>query len=132
LFDFKPHPCNAKQAGRYERVWNEEVVMNEERDRFITESMGQCWHAYDLDKPLNTYSLEAYICEKCKGFILGNYDFTKEEDFSHLWRWAQGQEKMSVLVKQFREEDLRSPEGGEGLRDSFAEDVFRLLKLLKA
>lgn len=46
--------------------------MNEDRDRYLTQAMGECWHAFDPDKPVNTYSLEAFICEKCKSFILGN------------------------------------------------------------
>ena len=46
--------------------------MNEERDRFLTEAMGWCWHDYDPDTYVNTYSLEAHVCNKCKGFILGN------------------------------------------------------------
>lgn len=36
--------------------------MNEECDRFLTEFMGAGWHDHDPDKPLNTYSLEVYIC----------------------------------------------------------------------
>jgi hypothetical protein len=109
---------------------NKEVIMQEERDRFLTEAMGQCWHDYDLDKPINTYSLEAYICEKCKGFILGNYDYTTEEDFARLLRWAQGQEKMSALMERIKEEDFHDHERGKAARDTFAEQVFRILKTL--
>jgi hypothetical protein len=68
-------------AGYSSRVDNEEVAMNQERDKFITEAMGRCWHDYDIDKPLNTYSLEAYICEKCTGFVLGNCRFYERGGF---------------------------------------------------
>jgi len=71
--------------------------MNEVRDRFLTEFMGTCWHDYDPDKPINTYSLEAYICNKCKGFILGNNDFSTDEDFTKLWKWATAQEYFNVF-----------------------------------
>lgn len=30
--------------------------MNEERDRFLTEAMGMCWHDFDPDDHINTYS----------------------------------------------------------------------------
>jgi len=56
--------------------------LKEERDRFLTEAMGACWHEYDPEKPLMTYSLIAYVCEKCKNFILGSNDFSMEEDFA--------------------------------------------------
>ncbi|MCX7965040.1 MAG: hypothetical protein N2596_00245 [Syntrophorhabdaceae bacterium] len=98
--------------------------MNEERDRFLTELMGQCWHDYDTDKPINTYSLEAYICKKCKGFILGNNDFSQEEDFIRLYNWAKGQEKLKQILKDFSEQDLFDREKGAHFREKFASNIY--------
>ncbi|MCX8111367.1 MAG: hypothetical protein N3D15_08990 [Syntrophorhabdaceae bacterium] len=102
--------------------------MKEGRDRFITESMGQCWHDYDIDKPINTYSLEAYICKKCKGFILGNNDFTIEEDFQRLWQWAKGQKDMEDLIARFNEASFKDKEEGTTYRNKFADAVYDYLK----
>ncbi|HOJ71969.1 MAG TPA: hypothetical protein PK864_08585 [Syntrophorhabdaceae bacterium] len=102
--------------------------MKEERDRFITEYMGQCWHDYDIDKPINTYSLEAYICKKCKGFILGNNDFTTEEDFQRLWIWAKEQKNMADIVAKFDEASFKGSEAGINNRDMFADAVYTRLK----
>jgi hypothetical protein len=102
--------------------------MNEGRDRFLTESMGGCWHDYDLDKPINTYSLEGYVCEKCRNFILGNYDFSTDEDFTRLWTWAKSQDALRTVVASAREQDFKDPEKGAFNRDSFADMVYSLLK----
>ncbi|MGD0229592.1 MAG: hypothetical protein ABSC19_04430 [Syntrophorhabdales bacterium] len=104
--------------------------MNEERDRFITESMGWCWHEYDLDKPVNTYSLEAYICDKCKGFILGNNDFSEEEDFGRLWNRAKGKTFLKEFLSRFREESFHDRDHGRAWRDRFADELYGLLKAL--
>ncbi|OPY00404.1 MAG: hypothetical protein A4E60_02321 [Syntrophorhabdus sp. PtaB.Bin047] len=102
--------------------------MNEERDRFLTEAMGLCWHDYDPDKPLNTYSLEAYICTKCKGFILGNNDFSQEEDFSRLLKWVRGQERLQELLASFDEASFAGTGKGQASREEFADRLFLILK----
>lgn len=102
--------------------------MNEERDRFLTELMGQCWHDYDIDKPINTYSLEAYICKKCKGFILGNNDFSQEEDFMRLFNWAKKQKALEKLIDSFDEKDFHDREKGEFYREKFADTVYAFFK----
>lgn len=98
--------------------------MNEERDRFLTETMGACWHEYDLEKPLMTYSLIAYVCEKCKGFILGNNDFSKAEDFAKLWKWAGKQDFLADPVARLS----KGLNDGSTTRDRAADELYELLK----
>jgi hypothetical protein len=105
--------------------------MNEERDRFLTEFMRACWHDYDPDKPINTYSLEAYICNKCKGFILGNNDFSIEEDFMRLWKWAKAQEYLKDLISQFDEAGFKDPAGGRANRDRLADTLYEFIAARK-
>jgi hypothetical protein len=102
--------------------------MNEERDRFLTEYMGWCWHDYDPDKPLNTYSLEAYVCKKCKGFILGNNDFSVEEDFGRLFVWAEEQDYLTELVRSFEGRDFADSSQGSLYRNEFADALYEFLK----
>lgn len=102
--------------------------MNEERDRFLTEAMGMCWHDFDPDSYINTYSLEAYVCKKCKGFILGNNDFSVEEDFARLLNWARGEERFKELLARFSELDLKDGKMGPSARNSFADELCLLLK----
>ena len=102
--------------------------MNEERDRHLTEAMGMCWHDFDPDAHINTYSLEAYVCKKCKGFILGNNDFSVEEDFLRLLAWVQGQGRFQELLARFNELDFKDTEKGPLVRNSFADELCLLLK----
>ncbi len=98
--------------------------MNPERDRFLVETMGDCWHEWDPDRGVNTYSLEAFICDKCKGFILGNRDFSTQEDFTVLLRWARAQPALAGLC-----EELGDGELAEGAtRNRFADSLYRHLR----
>ena len=101
--------------------------MNEERDRFITEAMGWCWHDFDPDKHLNTYSLEAYICDKCKSFILGNNDFSQEEDFLRLLNRVKNQEQFQEFLARFDEQDFTDAGKGPSSREDFANQLYLLL-----
>jgi hypothetical protein len=101
--------------------------MNEERDRFLTETMGACWHRYNEDKPVLTYSLVAYLCGKCGAFILGNNDFSNDEDFPKLWAWAQTQSSLNSLVTVYAGENGKGP-AEPATREAFAEKIYALLK----
>lgn len=105
--------------------------MNEHRDRFLTEYMGFCWHDYDPDKNLNTYSLEAYVCNKCKGFILGNNDFSVEEDFLRLLGWVKKQDNLQQFLASYNENDLLGSDKGNA-RDGFADRLCATLKGMTA
>ncbi len=100
--------------------------MNEERDKFLTETMGACWHRYNEEKPLLTYSLVAYICEKCGAFILGNNDFSNDEDFPKLWGWAVRQPTLDSLTAAYRGTDGKGP-ADVGKREAFADAVYGLM-----
>ncbi len=89
--------------------------------------MGACWHRYNEDKPLLTYSLVAYVCEKCGAFILGNNDFSNDEDFPKLWTWAKRQDSLQPLVSAYAGADGKGP-SETAARDKFAEEVYRLIK----
>ncbi len=104
------------------------ITMNQERDKYLTEAMGACWHRYDIDKFINTYSLEAYICETCKAFILGNNDFAEAEDFAKLWKWAGQQERLRPITSAYSEEDLFNKDSGRVLRERFADELSAFLK----
>lgn len=59
---------------------------NIERDKFLTEALGLCWHKY------KGYG---YYCLKCQNYKLGqgqDYDFSDWSGFGILWEWAQKQE----------------------------------------
>jgi hypothetical protein len=104
--------------------------MNEERDRFLTEAMGACWHQYDVEKPMMTYSLLAYVCEKCGLFILGNNDFSNDEDFPKLWTWATGQSSLSSLIAAYARESTEGPSDA-ATRETFADELYALLNRRK-
>lgn len=59
--------------------------MNEDRDKFLTEQMGEFWHE----------RLTGYDCS-CGGKIYwnqcNNIGFSTWEGFGKLWEWAQKQE----------------------------------------
>lgn len=38
------------------------------KKKFITDAIDWCWHTYDENKPLMTYSLYPYVCDKCESF----------------------------------------------------------------
>jgi len=102
--------------------------MNEERDKFITEAMGGCWHIYDENKPLMTYSLYAYVCEVCKGFILGNNNFSCCEDFTKLLTWVRDRQNLKGFVEKYDDTALMEPKENNTYRDKFLDDLYRYLE----
>jgi len=104
--------------------------MNEERDKFLTEAMGACWHRYNEEKPLMTYSLLAYLCEKCGAFILGNNDFSNDEDFPKLRAWAASQPSLSRLVEAHAGGSEKGPVD-VAAREAFADALYALLSRKK-
>ena len=72
--------------------------MSDERDRFLTESMGECWHEYDLDAPVLTCKGGGFVCRKCREFLVSNNDFSTEEDFERLLRWAHARADLRSLL----------------------------------
>mgnify|MGYP000848497157 CR=1 FL=1 len=102
--------------------------MNEKRDKYITEAIGWCWHTYDENKPLMTYSLYAYVCDKCKSFILGNNDFSTYENFEKLLAWANNQENLTGLISSYGEKSLLEPKENNPVREKFLDELLDFLK----
>lgn len=104
--------------------WPQPHTGNDERNRFLTIAMGECWHDFDLGCPVLTCKGGGFICGECHDFVIANNDFEREEDFSKLWEWVNS-------LPQLRE---RLGEGKEPLfsdrisRREFADRVYDLLR----
>lgn len=62
--------------------------MHTERDRFLTEALGLCWHEFPT--PINNF---APPCSKCNGSPLKlNILFSSWHGFGILWEWASKKE----------------------------------------
>lgn len=58
--------------------------MSNERDRYLTEQMGECWHEFGD---------EGCYCTKCSSYKVRpkNTDYASWNGFGKLWEWAQNQ-----------------------------------------
>ncbi len=80
--------------------------MNEERDKFLTEAMGMCWHEFGLCTSCQKgYSGEyRFHCIKCHlacGYCF-YADFSTWPGFGLLWEWATKQDwfrHFSIYIK---------------------------------
>lgn len=105
-----------------------------ERDKFLTEAMGECWHGWREPKP--KYIGDARwpcTCGENHGDIDFNNDFSTWEGFGKLWEWVQKQEWWILFVddNQTDEHGLETINGY--LRrlinpDRFADAVYKFLK----
>jgi len=103
------------------------IAPNQERDRFLTETMGECWHEYDPDSPVMALWFKGYTCKKCGEFLFGNNDFSTLEDFMKLLNWAGNQEALSSIVSQFEPRYFVKEETGFRARKRFADVLYGLL-----
>lgn len=67
--------------------------MNTERDKFLTEAMGECWHNLG-----EKYTTEIGWCIKCCTWHKHNHNFSIWSGFGKLWEWAQKQEWWKSFV----------------------------------
>ena len=97
----------------------------EGRDRFLTEAMGECWHEYDLAKPVLTCKGGGFICRKCKDLIVSNNDFSTPEDFERLRSWVADRKFLhtGTTMPQAAEADSSCRE----TRERFADALYGLL-----
>lgn len=116
-----------------------------ERDKFLTEVMGECWHEWDgvTTKPYHD-GATIYYC-KCgdriiynphesftkdvnKHFIIAN-DFSTWEDFGKLWGWCEKQVWWIDFQKSLQ---CRSDIGpycfGIVNPDKFADAIYKYIK----
>lgn len=107
------------------------LKINNERDKFLTEVMGECWHEplpYDFD----TY--KGYDeCKICHQRIKYNNNFSTWEGFGKLWEWAQKQEWFPELIRQTCYYEMCRNEFSKGHKsivnpDYFANAVYAYLK----
>jgi hypothetical protein len=70
----------------------ERMSQNEERDKFLTEAMGECWHEHLVKT--GTFST---LCNKCLAHVTNN-DFSTWPGFGKLWEWAQKQEWFNIFM----------------------------------
>ncbi len=69
--------------------------MNTERDKFLTEAMGDCWHEAKYLYQATPYDTPDYECrcgKRCSEKSFKNNNFSTWEGFGKLWEWAQKQE----------------------------------------
>lgn len=83
--------------------------MDTERDKFLTEAIGECWHDW---KVVETYFFEefgrdvsVFECSKCGDFISGGdfetpyqINFSTWGSFGKLWEWVQKKEWWSDFI----------------------------------
>jgi hypothetical protein len=83
--------------------------MSEDRDKFLTDAMGECWHEWknlgdgcqigdDISPPSWTDDFKCLRCD-CKSYAgkpctpaQSDYDFSTWTGFGKLWEWARDQE----------------------------------------
>lgn len=64
--------------------------MSKERDKYLTEAMGLCYHDIKLKSDYPRDTLISY-CSICGEEYVGNIDFSTWEGFGKLWEWAKEQ-----------------------------------------
>lgn len=77
--------------------------MNTERNKFLTEAMGECWHDMVYNQFGDRYS-KLYRCTKCShqdNSITLDNDFSTWEGFGKLWEWSQKQEWWTEFVRKY-------------------------------
>ncbi len=102
-------------------------IVNEERDRFLTDAIGGCWHEDDGGEPVTMFALKGHICSKCGLFYTTKNDFSTLEDFLKLYEWARGDPSLADFVAQSRTRDLVNEKRGPGARKRFADGLYRIL-----
>ena len=109
--------------------------MNIERDKYLTEQMGECWHELAGKKRL--------VCSKCLKLFVNHTDFSTWEGFGKLWDWSQKQEWWDTFVMKELHYSHRTHYDGVNYvyenrlddelvnPDRFADAVYEYLKEMK-
>lgn len=101
--------------------------MNKERDKFLTESMGECWHEWK-----RSCGCCPGYCKKCSAdeSLVENNDFSEWEDFGKLFLWAKQQDWWDTLFWQRDSKEILHTYDVENLihPDHFADAVYAFLK----
>ena len=119
-----------------------------ERDKFLTEAMGECWHDWIQKTRLGSGRC---ICQveghymAYENFVFHaemNLDFSTPEGFFKLWNWAKEQEWWTIFRKSQIHRKIVKHDRGEkdiwGLipaelinPDTFANAIYNYLKEVK-
>jgi hypothetical protein len=102
--------------------------LSDERDRVLTEAMGECWHDYDLGQPVFTCKGGGFVCRECGDFLISNNCFVTDEDFRKLWTWAGRQERLAAVFRRYASESPGAPPEGREARERFADELFALYR----
>lgn len=97
---------------------------NLERDKFLTEAMGECWH--DVKRAQGVAGF-CYNCVICRAQDVWNNDFSTWPGFGKLWEWAQKQEWWFLLNYDDRT-DHKTVDMELIHPDRFADAVYSFLK----
>lgn len=103
------------------RVYSDD---DDEKNRFLTLAMGECWHSFELGCPVLTCKGGGFICGLCRDFVIANNDFVTEEDFSKLWEWAKTLPELREILGTADESSFVDRVG----RRSFVNKVYELLR----
>jgi hypothetical protein len=90
-----------------------------ERNKYITEAMGECWHTR-----LDDRGLYAFAC--CADYDKPNTNFSTWEGFGKLWEWSQKQEWIGSFCSVYKLD--RGHLGVFEIPDCFADAVYEYLK----
>ena len=119
--------------------------MKEERDRFLTEAQGECWHEWGND-PLYKQCVKCrkYLpsadLEKFRSIELTHIDFSTWPGFGVLWEWVIKQDffpSFYLSTYLLDEKNLKTDFMGEIIAnivsdivnpDRFADAVYKFLK----
>ncbi|HBL23389.1 MAG TPA: hypothetical protein DDZ40_04655 [Deltaproteobacteria bacterium] len=102
-------------------------IVNEERDRFLTQAMGGCWHDRGSGNPVTMFTLQGHICSKCGLFFSTATDYSTPEDFLRLYEWAKNDPGLQAFVATFRARDFMNEKRGPEKRKQFADGLYTLL-----
>lgn len=108
--------------------------MNTERDKFLTEAMGECWYEHTMTCGYNLTRTSEYISD-IKSTSYPN-DFSSWSGFGKLWEWAQKQDWWcKFLTTKGRIHDLNPLAFATNTSlvspDNFASAVYQFLKEVK-
>jgi len=102
-------------------------IVNEDRDRFLTEAMGGCWHEDGGGKSVTKFTLKGHVCSKCGLFYSAANDFSTPEDFMKLHQWAKNDPGLQEFVAEFRPRDFMNEKRGPATRKRFADRLYEIL-----
>lgn len=111
----------APTIGKGLRVYSDD---DDEKNRFLTLAMGECWHSLELGCPVYTCKGGGFICGLCRDFVVANNDFVTDEDFPRLRKWVND---LPALKENLGEIDEASWTGSVGRR-AFVSKVYEVLR----